>query len=117
LVPPIPKIKYCYPVCNIGGPVLYPGTNLNKNRNKLFFFTGYEYYFQTLDTGLITATVPTAGMRQPYHSPAELSKLGTITAAGSPPQAPSTDLFPNGIIPANQIDKNGQALMNLFPLP
>ena len=114
---PKPENKYFFPGGNIGGPVLIPGTSLNKNRNKLFFFTGYEYYFQTLDTGLITATVPTAGMRQGNFSPAELAKLGKITAAGSAPQTPSTDLFPGGIIPASQIDKNGQALMNLFPLP
>src|SRR4051794_11072649 len=114
---PKPENKYFFPGGNIGGPVLIPGTNINKNRNKLFFFTGYEYYFQTLDTGLITATVPTAGMRQGDFSPGELAKLGTITASGSAPQSLSTDLFPTGVIPTSQIDKNGQALLNLFPLP
>ena len=49
------------PGFTIGGPVLIPGTNFNKNRNKLFFFTGFEYFYQTLDTGLLRATVPTAG--------------------------------------------------------
>src|SRR3954447_18759918 len=112
-----PGNKYFFPGGNIGGPVLIPGTNINKNRDKIFFFTGYEYYFQTLDTGLITATVPTAGMRQGDFSPGELAKLGTITAAGSAPQSLSTDLFPTGVIPTSQIDKNGQALLNLFPLP
>ena len=43
----------------IGGPILIPGTRFNKNRNKLFFFTGFEYYYQVLDTGLLRATVPT----------------------------------------------------------
>ena len=60
---PKPENKYFFPGGNIGGPVLIPGTNFNKNRDKLFFFTGYEHYFQTLDTGLLRATVPTEAMR------------------------------------------------------
>ena len=40
--------------------MLIPGTRFNKNRNKLFFFTGFEYFYQVLDTGLLRATVPTA---------------------------------------------------------
>jgi hypothetical protein len=39
-----PHNKYYYPGGTIGGPVLIPGTNFNKNRNKLFFFTGFEYF-------------------------------------------------------------------------
>ena len=37
----------------MGGPVLIPGTHFNQNRNKLFFFTGFEYFYQVLDTGLL----------------------------------------------------------------
>src|SRR5262249_16898373 len=99
------------------GPVLFPGSKFNRHRDKLFFFSAFEYYYQTLDTGFLTATVPTAGMRQGNFSPSELAKLGTITASGGSPQQPSTDLFPTGIIPRNQIDKSGQGLMNLYPLP
>ncbi len=56
-----PENKYYYPGITIGGPVLIPGTKFNRNRNKLFFFTGFEYFYQVLDTGLLRATVPTAG--------------------------------------------------------
>ena len=56
-----PENKYYYPGGTIGGPVLIPWTKFNRNRNKLFFFTGYEYFYQVLDTGLLTATVPTPG--------------------------------------------------------
>src|SRR5205807_711692 len=77
----------------------------------------FGYYWRTLDTGFLTATVPTAGMRGGNFSPGELSKLGNVTASGGAPQAPSTDLFPNGIIPSGQIDKSGQGMMNLLPLP
>lgn len=114
---PKPGNKYYFPGFNIGGPVLIPGTNFNKHRDKLFFFSGFEYYYQTLDTGVITATVPTAGMRAGDFSPGEIAKMGNITASGGAPQSPSTDLFPGGIIPKSQIDKSGQALMNLYPLP
>lgn len=112
-----PENKFFFPGGNIGGPVLIPGTNFNHNRDKLFFFSGFEYYYQTLDTGIITATVPTAGMRGGDFSPAELAKLGRVTASGGPPLSPSADQFPGGIIPASQIDKSGQALLNQYPLP
>jgi len=115
-----PENKYFFPGGNIGGPVLIPGTNFNKNRDKLFFFTGYEYYAQTLDTGILTATVPTEGMLGGNFSPAELAKLGSKTAGGGAPSqlsAASLGLFPGGIIPSNQIDPGGQALLNLLPRP
>lgn len=114
---PRPQNKYFFPGGNIGGPILIPGTNINKNRDKLFFFTGFEYYAQTLDTGLLRATVPTAGMRNGNFSPAELARLGTITAGGGPPAQVNQDRFPGGIIPANLFDASGRGLMNLYPLP
>ena len=113
-----PENKYYYPGFTIGGPVLIPGTKFNSKRSKLFFFTGYEYFYQTLDTGLLRATVPTAGMLNGNFSPAELSKLGNITASGGPPgQIKDTAAYPGGIIPPSQIDPNMQALMKLFPAP
>jgi hypothetical protein len=115
-----PENKYYYPGFTIGGPVLIPGTNFNKNRNKLFFFTGYEYFYQVLDTGLLRATVPTAGMIGGNFSPAEVAKEGNITASGGPPgqlNAAALAQFPGGIMGPNQIDKNMQALMKLYPSP
>ncbi len=115
-----PANEYYYPGFNFGGPVKLPGTDFNKNRDKLFFFTGFQYFRQVLDTGLLRSTVPTTGMRQGNFSPEELSKLGNITATGSAPNqlnARALGLFPGGIIPASSIDKNMQALMNLYPLP
>ncbi|MEO8658142.1 MAG: carboxypeptidase-like regulatory domain-containing protein [Bryobacteraceae bacterium] len=117
MVAPRPENKYFFPGGNIGGPVLIPGTNFNKNRDKLFFFAGYEMYYQTLDTGLLRATVPTEGMRGGNFSPNELSKLGAITSSGAAPQQITDQAFPGGIIPNSQIDKGGSALMNLLPMP
>jgi len=110
--------KYYYPGGTIGGPVLIPGTRFNKNRQKLFFFTGFEYFYQVLDTGVLKATVPTAGQRNGDFSPGEVAKEGNITASGGPPgQIKDLVTYPGGIIPPNLIDKNMQALMNLYPLP
>jgi len=80
-----PQNKFLYPQFQIGGPVKIPGTDFNKNRDKLFFFSAFEYYFQTLDTGLLGATAPTAGMRGGDFSPTELAKLGNVTASGGAP--------------------------------
>lgn len=117
MVAPRPENRYLFPGGNIGGPVLIPGTDFNKKRDKLFFFTGYEHYFQKLDTGLLRATVPTEGMRNGNFSPSELAKLGNITSSGGPPRAPDPARFPGGMIPQNQIDPGGKALMGLLPMP
>ena len=37
-----PQNKFTFPGFNIGGPLLIPGTDFNRNRDKLFFFFGYE---------------------------------------------------------------------------
>jgi len=116
-----PQNKYYYPGGSIGGPVIIPGTNFNKSREKLFFFAGFQYFYQVLDTGLLQATVPTAGMRQGDFSAAELQALGgnnNKTASGQPVGVPSPAILDaNGHIQSNLIDPNMQALMNLYPMP
>lgn len=115
---PQPQNKYYYPGATIGGPVLIPGTRFNKNRNKLFFFTGYEYFYQVLDTGLLRATVPTPGMLEGNFSPSEIAKTGPYAASGAPPgqlNAAALAKFPGGMIPASLIDPNMVALMKLYP--
>jgi hypothetical protein len=118
-----PQNKYFFPGGTFSGPVRFPWTSFNKNRDKVFFFVGYENFFQTLDTGLIRATVPTAGMRGGNFSDAELRKIEGlvegkyITASGDAAQRPDSARFPGGIIPVNQIDPVGRALMNILPTP
>src|SRR5205807_2956572 len=125
-----PANSYYYPGGTIGGPIIIPGTNFNKSRQKLFFWTGFEYFKQTLDTGLLRATVPTAGEITGNFSPTEVAKEGTITASGKAPGCSSIDItknkclqnFAGGQIPActsagqtGCIDPNMQALMKLLP--
>lgn len=109
-----PKSKYQYPGGNIGGPIIIPGTKLNRNRDKLFFFAGYERYYQQVDEGSAKFMVPTLKMRQGDFS--ELA--GTVNVpfgctvngvtAGNP--APNNNLAPC-------VDPFGKALLNLFPAP
>jgi len=112
-----PNNKYFFPGGNISGPVLFPKSNFNKNRDKLFFFTGFEYYLQTLDTGLLDATVPTAGMRNGNFSPAELAKLGKTSGGGGPEQIKDFTTCPGGICPSSAFFPGGQNQLNLYPMP
>jgi hypothetical protein len=131
-----PHEDYYYPGFSFGGPVIIPGTSFNKNRDKLFFFTGFEYFHQTLDTGLLHATVPTPGVLNGDFSTSSMEQLGDanagyITASGSPPgvncgtsgtytpclNAAALAKFPGGMIPAADMSKNMLALMKLYPAP
>ncbi len=121
-----PADVYYYPGGTIGGPIIIPHTNFNKNRNKLFFWTGFEYYYQVLDTGLLRATVPTPGELNGDFSPEEVAKEGNITASGKAPGqltnaaiakfGGTTQLSPCAG-PANGtcIDPNMLALAKLYP--
>jgi hypothetical protein len=117
-----PKSKYNYPGGNIGGPVLLPWTNFNRNRDKLFFFVGYERYYQQVDEGSNLFRVPTLKERQgdfsespagSIHVPAGCTANGV---AGDPNNNNAGDAAPgNNLVPcANPF---GKALLNLFPLP
>ncbi len=113
-----PENKYYYPGMNLSGPVLLPGTGFNKHRDKLFFFTGFQYFYQVLDTGLLRGTVPTPGMVGGDFSPNELAKLGNFTSANQPPSpinAKNLALYPGGILPQSILDPNMQAMMRLLP--
>jgi len=115
-----PQDKYYYPGGTIGGPILIPGTHFNKDRNKLFFFTGFEYFYQVLDTGLLRATVPTSAEIGGNFSQSSVAAEGNTIATGAAPNqlnAAALALFPGGQFPASAIDPNMQNLMKLFPQP
>ena len=107
-----PKNKYAYPGFNIGGPLIIPGTSFNKDRNKVFFFTGYEFYKQRLDTGILQSWVPTDAMLNgDFSNTSQLSGLSNSYVSTVPSN------LVNGRIPASQIDPNSQALLRLLPRP
>lgn len=106
-----PQSQYNYPGGNIGGPILLPWTNFNRNRDKLFFFFGFEYYYQRVDEGSSLFTVPTLKER-----------AGDFT--GFPVVYPKGCMV-NGVDVGGQAATNlsacknnlGAALLNLFPAP
>jgi len=54
---------YYYPGGGVGGPIIIPGTNFNKNRTKYQFHESYEHYGQLVSASqLDRAFLPTAAM-------------------------------------------------------
>jgi Carboxypeptidase regulatory-like domain/TonB-dependent Receptor Plug Domain len=106
-----PNSQYNYPGGNIGGPILLPWTNLNKNRDKLFFFFGFEYYYQRVDEGSSLFTVPTLKERAgDFTGDPVVYPSGCIVNGVNVGGQPATSLTPC----KNNL---GAALLNLFPAP
>jgi hypothetical protein len=125
-----PNDSFYYPGGNIGGPVIIPGTSFNKNRDKLFFFFGFEKSIQNVQDPLLDirqAIVPTAAERTgDFTNTTYLAALGKLdyyqgvqpcsaSASGNGYSNAYCGNLNNGKI--TQIDPGGQALINLFPLP
>jgi hypothetical protein len=118
--------SYYYPGGDFGGPVLIPGTNFNKNRDKLFFYSAFEYMKQQPAGNLQNYFVPTAEMMGGNFSPSYIASLGSgfanahsAGAAALGGNAVSQDgrSFPGGLIPKSMLDPNSAIYMGLFPKP
>jgi len=120
-----PGNSFYYPGGTLGGPV-------PKTHNKVFFWTGFEYFHQTLDTGLLRATVPCASMLGGDFSNSSIHGCegNTLTAAGKPPNLVSTNnnwtskngasttlAVCSGTPDGTCIDPNMLALAKLYPAP
>jgi hypothetical protein len=113
-----PQSKYQYPGGNLSGPILIPGTDFNKNRDKAFFFLGIELWRQKVDTGSSFAVVPTLRQRQGFfddyqtgqnlNQPTSVNIPSGFPGAGNP--APGNNLSP-------YIDPMGLKLLNFYPKP
>jgi hypothetical protein len=109
---PRPRYRYQNPGGTIGGPLIVPGTSFNRSRQKLFFFFSYDKLFNTTVTNN-TYTMPTALERQ-----GNFSQTVTTTGVLIPVYDPTTQSpFPGNIVPASRISAQGQAMLNLFPMP
>ncbi len=123
-----------YPGGNIGGPVLLPFTHFNRNRDKLFFWVGYEYMRQQPAGSLWQTFVPTTDMRNGNFSQQYLSTLAALPGNHSAidqvpcPAANNAQglsraggcgnlTLNNGQIPASLMDPNSLALLKLYPQP
>src|SRR5882762_5657346 len=101
-----PETKYMYPGFQIGGPVILPHSDFNRNRDKMFFFFGTEYYKQDVDNGVYHAVVPTQAMRNgDFTDAAYLSSLNGYAVSGRP----NGNGFTNGRLTGTP-DPNGQIL-------
>ena len=100
---------------DIGGPVFIPH-HFNSDRSKLFFFWGEEWVkrrYVTTNTG----TVPSVAMRNGDFSEL-LSASNTFFGKVRTIVDPSNSApFVGNIIPQSRISHNGQALLDIFPLP
>ena len=126
-----PAGRYLFPGGNIGGPLLLPFTQYNKNRDKLFFFFGYEYYNQQFEANqqALTAWVPTLAERQGDFSAASLDAQlcggrpdGLANPNSIQAMCYTNNFLANGDIMVNQnaapyANAAGVALINWFPLP
>jgi hypothetical protein len=105
------KNLFVYPGFTLSGPLLVPGTSFNRARDRAFFFLGFEYFRQRLDTGWTRSWVPTDAMRGgDFSQSASLGLSGAFVNT-----VPSG--FPGGIVPPEAWDPGGKALLDLFPHP
>jgi len=124
---PKPDTHFYYPGFNVGGPVILPKTNFNKNHDKLFFFFAYEDYTQQVQDpshDIFSSFVPTADMRAGNFTQSYLnSYIGTSNPGGSVTGSATQNIANNhaatssGQIPISAMSPIGVNLMNLYPLP
>jgi hypothetical protein len=110
----VPRQRYRYdnPGYYLGGPVLIP--RMTTNRDKLFFFWSQEWLPRKTPTGAQRRTFPSALERQGNFSQT-LDTNGMVIPVLDPLN--NRQPFPGNLVPANRIDRRGQALLNFFPAP
>lgn len=133
-----PAGSYYYPGGQIDGPLtpllhrVLPFAALDSLRNKLFFFTGFEYYNQSFEANqqAISGWVPTLAERQGDFSPTSLmaqlcgarpdgaaNPNTTQTMCNSNNYLPTGRALSNYTVQSGDMDPAGAALVNWFPLP
>lgn len=119
-----------YPGFNIGGPVLIPFTHFNRNRDKLFFWFGYENMRQTPAGTLWQTYAPDANIRSGDFNTetsmisglglsGQLSGISALPCGNNQAGCAKTGVNQpvNGNVPANMMDPNALALLKLYPQP
>ncbi|MCL5745985.1 MAG: Plug and carboxypeptidase regulatory-like domain-containing protein, partial [Acidobacteria bacterium] len=107
-----PRYRYNTWAYNIGGPIYLPG-KFNTGRDKLFFFWSHEYWPQRSTSAINYSTMPTELERT-----GDFSKSVDVNGALVPVLDPLSRVpFAGNVVPASRVDKNGLALLNVFPKP
>jgi hypothetical protein len=104
---PKPKLRFNNFGYNVGGPVILPG--YNKDRNKTFFFWNQEWRKLRSEAVYFQPAIPAEYRRGDFSSAPQVI---TDPLTGEP--------FPDNIIPENRIDPNARILADpnfVFPLP
>src|SRR5215813_7084773 len=129
---PRPHTNFQYPGGNVGGPVILPFKNFNRNRDKMFFFVGFEVQRQKPDRGSRVGTVPTQAERNGDFSKSLPLNTGQYGNHLCPPDTIGwSDCNGNGGLGADggarspvpngnfvpYKDALGAALLNFYPLP
>jgi hypothetical protein len=116
-ITPTPKYRYNYAGYQIGGPILIPGTSLNKHRDKLFFFWNQEYYRQLIPSSDRTEFyTPTALERQGDFSQSVDGNGNPIIISG--PGVVNNKIDRSLLSPTQQaVFDQVQKILNLYPLP
>jgi carboxypeptidase family protein/TonB-dependent receptor-like protein len=107
-----PRYRYNTLGATFGGPVWLPKLG-SKIKDKLFFFYSFEDSQTLSPQTLRQANVPTELERNGDFSQTRDVNNALIVIRDPVTNAP----FPGNVIPANRINKNGQALLKVFPLP
>lgn len=95
-----------------GGPIYVPG-HFNRDKSKLFFFYSHEEWRVRTPAARRQYTVPTQLEREGNFSQT-LDQAGRLITIRDPL---SNGLFPDNIVPANRLNRNGQVLLGLNPMP
>jgi len=109
-----PRYRFNYPGYTLGGPVLIPKTDFNKDRNKLFFFWSQEFLPLTIPSSVLTQNFPTELERRGDFSQS-YDQGGALIPVLDPLN--NRTPFPGNIVPPDRIDPNGQKLLSVLPLP
>src|SRR5262249_46354659 len=105
--------KPTYRFDTAGGTLGGPGPVPQNGKDKLFFFYSFDGLKSLNPRPLQQVTTPTALERSGDFSQSLATNGRRIAVRDSPTAAP----FPTNSIPASRINRNGQALLNVFPLP
>lgn len=132
---PRPLYRYDYFGYDIGGPVYLPrfgegGKPFFNGRDKLFFYFNQEYYQQLIPNVARNIRVPTAAersgdfsnttdgtgarifIRDPNRQEVDAQRQVIPCSAAN-----QINCFPGNIIPSNRFFRDGQAILNIYPLP
>ena len=98
---------------NLGGPVRIPKL-LKRGQEKVFFFYSFEHSSVKDPQAVRQVTTPSALERAGNFSQT-LDVSNRLIVINDPQN--NRQPFPGNIVPANRINRNGQAILNIFPEP